>query len=1008
MKRRLRDFIVKLFSLVLAIIMCIPTNVYALGIGESEEDYPTIMTEDDNTIDSETDPIIEEEKSEPKLETEASLDEANVAIIYKVKLTGLAKDKETRLSLGLNKNQDLKSLAVREVKDLDTGDSIDFEEAKDEERKDLVSLSVNTIDTPNLEYIIEAKIDKDNIDDKKFYSMDISVDNGEENIFLERVSHKFIEEESKEDPEVKELVLSKVKASADDLRKISIKKNEEDNKDYITYSDYIISKEKSSDLDDSNREITYNISIDENQDPSTAEIALEYYKASETGFIVQKEFSSKIPYQEETKIDLPAGYLLKITYTNQVDPKNTKAKSYSVNNRELKNPHFVKEENKSTKEDDPLPEENKEEKNKTSEDKKTTEKIDEEQSKDKKDVADKSSKENKEENKKEEKQSQEKSEEKTKEEKNPSDKKAEGTKTPAEEKTNKNGLSESQSKNAVADFEEELDKQTKESSKEQESSGVLNTIKNVFGMSDLQKADRKLKAALKDEANGLVEIQNLLTSLGSEYNLSRSDQAKLLADNEDAIKALIEKDANINFDPSLLFARTNETNTSNLEEGRDDVVQIIDPGDSNYEVNTDAYANPVIEDGKLQGYNWTIKVSSDTDLNALGLNVNFTEVVGSGLREIEKNNVDLENNPIKGAFGIHDSKHHAPGAGIKDITYNFYTGVQGMQEKYIMDISIILTAKNKVGAKRFVMDGWPADKVKEATPIRAGMNNRTTILGEFTSESAAKWTVTDAVSTGDDKGTKENPADTKLPWETRRLSKNQTLQEGQVAVYKIGSDGKMVQDGETQTVSEIPGKRTNPGTNQAVGTIAVYEYNTSINDDKEPQTLGGVAISRYEDIDIDQHWNLPQGYEKMPAQDINVVDKSGNNLGSVHVDAQENSKQRLITVPNVKVWNIQGERKFTKTQPKIVQTFPTNNVTIGTKEYKYNENTSYYNYNDKNHFILNSLMEVDNKTPATFKIVKVDSKTGEKLQGASFHLLGTGVSVVTDANGEATFTNIPP
>ena len=233
MKRRLRDFIVKLFSLVLAIIMCIPTNVYALGIDETEEEYPTIMTEDDNTIDSEENPIIEEEKAYPKLETEASLNEANDAIIYKVKLTGLSKENETCLSLGLNKNQDLKSLAIREVKDLDTGDSIDFEEEKDEDRKDLVSLSVNTIDTSNLEYTIEAKIDKDKIDDKKFYSMDISVDNGEENIFLQRTSHKFIEEESKEDPEVKELVLSKVKASADDLKKISIKKNEEDNKDYM-------------------------------------------------------------------------------------------------------------------------------------------------------------------------------------------------------------------------------------------------------------------------------------------------------------------------------------------------------------------------------------------------------------------------------------------------------------------------------------------------------------------------------------------------------------------------------------------------------------------------------------------------------------------------------------------------------------------------------------------------------------------------------------------------------
>ncbi len=433
MKRRLRDFIVKLFSLILAIIMCIPTNVYALGIDETEEEaYPTIMTEEDNTIDSEADPIIEEEKSEPKLETEASLNDASDSIIYKVKLTGLSKEKEYRLSLGLNKNQDLKSLAVTEVKDLDTGDNIDFEEEKEEERKDPTSLSVKTIATQNLEYTIEAKIDKDKIDDKKFYSMDISVDNGEENIFLERTSHKFIEEESKEDPEVKELVLTKVKASEDDLKKISIKKNEEDDKDYITYTDYIIAKEKSSDPDDSNREITYNISIDENQDPSTGEISLEYYKAEDKGFILQKEFSNKIPYQEETKIDLPAGYLLKITYVNQVDSKNTKVKSYSVNNREVKNPHFVKEENKSTKEDDPLPEENKEEKTKTPEDKKSTVEIDKDQSDNKKDVESKSSKENKEEeNKKDEKQPQEKSEEKSE------TKKSRRNKNPYTRKTNK-------------------------------------------------------------------------------------------------------------------------------------------------------------------------------------------------------------------------------------------------------------------------------------------------------------------------------------------------------------------------------------------------------------------------------------------------------------------------------------------------------------------------------------------------------------------------------------------
>ena len=697
------------------------------------------------------------------------------------------------------------------------------------------------------------------------------------------------------------------------------------------------------------------------------------------------------------------------------------------------------------------------------------------------------------------------------------------------------------------DANNKVDNNKKADNKEvsKETKGLLEGIKEFFGLTNLQKADRELKAILSVKANGLKEVQALLSSFEEKYHLTKQEQAKLMEDNKDALKALIEKDADKNFRPQVfadagantlnlegkkfnimtrfdtstavgpikkdqyfrihlddkLTVKNQNTlepikynneviatpkynsadntitytitrditeniqvplnipvdyNTQNIksdnfknglmtitnsvsglgvkapkdlvpqkidkngkpvdsiiEPGRDDVVQIVEPDDSNYEINADAQASPDIKDGELVGYNWTIKVSSDTNLDELGFRANFTTVKGSGLGEITSrdNSVELTDQ-LKDDFGIHDSKHHAPGA-VREITYNLYTPVQGMQEKYMMDLSVILTKKNnKVGAKRIVMDGWPADKVKEATPIRAGINNRTTILGKFTPDNTTQWTVTDAISTGDDKGTDDKPADTKLPWEDRSLSDNQTLKQngGKVAVYKIDpSTGMMVQDVAPQTVSQIPKKRTNPNTNQAVGTIAVYEYDATIaQGNKDPQTLGGVAISRYEDININQHWNLPQGYEKMPAQDINVVDKNGQNLGSVHVDAQENAKQRLITVPNVKYWNINEKGEASPIDYKINQSFPKDNVTFGGKEYKYNENTSYYNYNDKNHFILNSLMEVDNKKPATFKIVKVDSKTGEKLQGANFHLLGTGVSAVTDAKGEATFTNIAP
>lgn len=441
-----------------------------------------------------------------------------------------------------------------------------------------------------------------------------------------------------------------------------------------------------------------------------------------------------------------------------------------------------------------------------------------------------------------------------------------------------------------------------------------------------------------------------------------------------------------------------------IEPNRKDITEIIEQDGQNYKVNMDVVANPVIKDRELQGFNWTIRVSSDTDLETLGYKANFTTVKGSGLGEIEdKSNKELVDQ-LSNAFGINDSKHHNPEKSVREITYNLYTPKTEKQAAYMMDISLILTKKTKdgkpkVGAKRVIInEGYSLEKIAETTPSRVGMNNRTTVLGEFSSENTAKWTVTDGVSTGD--------TETKLPLETRELG-NQTFKSGQVAVYGLNEQGQMVQIGNTSRVNSIPGQGTNPGDNQAVGNIAVYEYNALIADDKKPQTLAGVTISKYEDLSIDQHWNLPQGYEKMPAQDIKVVDKSGNELGKTNIN-EETGKQRLITVPNVKHWDINEKGEASPIDYKIEQNLPTENVTHGGKEYKYNENTSYYNGNDKNHYILNSLMEVDNKKPATFKIVKVDSKTGDKLPGASFYLLGAGISVVTDAKGEATFTNIPP
>ncbi|MDU4018951.1 MAG: prealbumin-like fold domain-containing protein, partial [Finegoldia magna] len=451
----------------------------------------------------------------------------------------------------------------------------------------------------------------------------------------------------------------------------------------------------------------------------------------------------------------------------------------------------------------------------------------------------------------------------------------------------------------------------------------------------------------------------------------------------------------------LLPQRVNENGEivgTIIEPGRHDVDQIIEQDDQNYKVNTDAHANPVIKDGELKGYNWTIRVSSDTDLASLGYKANFTVVKGSGLGDISSN-VQLEDNPIKGAFGIHDSKHHAPKEGTREITYNLYTPVQGTQEKYMMDISVVLTKKTdkagkmKVGAKRFVVDGWPLDKVKDATPTRAGMNNRTTILGEFTSESAAKWTVTDGVSTGD--GT------TSLPLENRQLKGNQKGFMGQTAVYKIDpQSGQMVVDTE--------------GTNgeKTVGTIAAYEYNSTIDEkSKDPQTLGGVEISKYQDINVEQNWNLDKDL-KMPEMTLKAVNGSGDEIGTTRV-LESNEKnpdpaKRNITIPNVKVWNIDNSGKFTKNDVKIKQDFPTTNKDASGNTINYYENNNFYDFNKKGYYIHNKATVQKIPKFANFTLIKKDEE-GKPLPGASFKLLGQGeAEVLTDKDGKAQFSNISP
>ena len=699
---------------------------------------------------------------------------------------------------------------------------------------------------------------------------------------------------------------------------------------------------------------------------------------------------------------------------------------------------------------------------------------------------------------------------------------------------------------ALESFDKALDQVKEESKKPQDDDRTLfgnisEGVKGIFGQSNLQKADSELKAAL-DEGKSLEEIQALLLTLGEKYELNRKDEAKLMADNEDAIKALIQRDADKNFKPNILMAQnadgisplTNkkftvrtifETSTINgpvkkdqyfdiilddkltvkdpstledityngnviatptydagankiryqltqdinenlsiplsidvdyntakitpgegftvtnkvqglgvkapkdlvpqridkngnpagsiIEPGRDDVTKIIDDEKADYNFDMDVIGTPVVNGAELKGMNWTITVDSDKDLfNDLGFKLNLTTVIGSGLGEIQKAKLDGENISLEDQLdkepGLVDSKHHALAKSTNRLTYSFYTPVTDIQSTYMLDVSVYLQNKEKRGALRaLVEEGYPQERLEDKTPNRVGMNNRTTILGEFKSESTAKWTVSDGVTSAD---TKSDNTVMGLPWESRKLTDNQSLTNASRYVYGISKiDGKMVKKLSHDTsLNAIPAKQTNPKGQQSTGNIAIYEFDTSLNTENQADRYGlaGVEISKYKDISVDQNWGLPEKYNKnLPEQTLTVKDNNGTQLGQTTVE-ESTGKQRTIIIPDVRLWQIDNTGNATMIDHKIEQTFPDSESFNG-NNYKYSENGSYYDIVTRSHHIDNSLTIIDDRKPADFTVLKVDTK-GNPLPGAKFYLLGAEVEVITDANGEATFRNISP
>ena len=617
MRKKIRQAMVKLLALVLVLILTFPSEIVAqslngeqreiytkdsslMGVNEKDEEQDSRDKSAQNEKTLLQSDILKENLEKLDIEKSVSLSKTTGEIIYKILIK--AKDENNLSNLqtifALNKNSKQNDLHIQKITSFDENGNeveIDAKENKPFFQSDEIKTLSSTlqVEGKSVLYYLSSKIDDKTLEEISAgenyqFALDLLIKNeNQEILHQERLAFRNIDKNKENllDPENPEIIDQENQALDFDLEFIddifqvageyidNSKNLLSDKTNEINWTDFIFPNS-----DSSNEALNYKLIVDENQDTTDSLIKVDFYEASDEGFVINKTYSQEIPYTEETELQIPQGFIAKIALTTKVK-EGANPKEFSYNNKIIANPSYKEEsetpdkENKTEeKSEDPLPEENKDENKENTDKKENTEKsetkVEEEKPSDSKDEKEKQTSPidlNKEAliNKY---QSQEKL--------------SEELKAQIEEIT-KSLNSYNEEKITEEEFKINLKENSKDLKKEEfkeilqsliaglneEKFKVANLpIDEIIGdiykedsnkekekeKTNLEKADQELKAALADEKNGIEEIQNLLTSLGEKYQLSREDQEKLMTENDAAIKSLVEKDRNENFRANML------------------------------------------------------------------------------------------------------------------------------------------------------------------------------------------------------------------------------------------------------------------------------------------------------------------------------------------------------------------------------------------------------------------------------------------------------------------------
>ena len=372
MKTIIKNYLTKILAIVLTVILAIPSQIFAAATNnystDNTDQAKSIMSIDQDTQNPNVDPqatgeenstlvsdITSNEVEDYTIEKSAYLSKTTGQINYKIivrnKNQNESADQELKSTFAIANSTDLKELKVDKVTELDADNKeIDLKYQEAHPGKLYSNDSFDTIAIKSSKsqnavlYYLSAKLKDEaleNIEDiSPQMALEINIARAEENIYQDRYQLELGKEETSH-------TLVDVK---ENTHLIKGSYNKEKSKilgqkvDEILWNDYINPKD--------DKKFTYNIGLDDSQDTSKSEIKIEFYQATEKGFLPKEDYTKNIPFSSSLKLQIPQGYIAKLELNTRPKAK-TNAKEYAFNGIKIQNPSYAEETSQAGEEEKP-------------------------------------------------------------------------------------------------------------------------------------------------------------------------------------------------------------------------------------------------------------------------------------------------------------------------------------------------------------------------------------------------------------------------------------------------------------------------------------------------------------------------------------------------------------------------------------------------------------------------------------------------------------------------------